>query len=105
MSEMYLIAAECASDTDAAGTWLNTLRNQRNSFTVEVSSDNLEDLLALEYRKEFWGEGQMFYYLKRHVMEKIPDGTKESGTISMVPSYYVIPLPDGETSMREGLDQ
>lgn len=105
MSEMYLIAAECASDTDAAGTWLNTLRNQRNSFTVEVSSDNLEDLLALEYRKEFWGEGQMFYYLKRHVVEKIPDGTKESGTISMVPSYYVIPLPDGEASMREGLDQ
>ena len=105
MSEMYLIAAECASDTDAAGTWLNTLRNQRNSFTVEVSSDNLGDLLTQEYRKEFWGEGQMFYYLKRHVMEKIPDGTKESGTISMVPSYYVIPLPDGEASMREGLDQ
>lgn len=105
MSEMYLIAAECASDTDAADTWLNTLRNHRNSFTVEVRSDNLEDLLALEYRKEFWGEGQMFYYLKRHVMERVPDGTKESGTISMEPGYYVLPLPDSETSMREGLDK
>ena len=105
MGEMYLIAAECAPDTDAANTWLNTLRNQRNSFTVEVSSDNLEDLLTQEYRKEFWGEGQMFYYLKRHVMEKIPDGTKESGTISMEPGYYVLPLPDSETSMREGLDK
>ena len=104
MGEMYLIAAECASSIDEAATWLNTLRNQRNSFSVAVDSDNLANYIQLEYRKEFMGEGQMFFYMKRNALETIPDGMEESGNMSMELGDYVLQLPDGETSMREGLN-
>lgn len=104
MGEMYLIAAECASTMETAGSWLNTLRNHRNSFSVEVASDNLQNYIMLEYRKELLGEGQMFFYMKRNVLTNVPNAWSESGDKSMEPGNYVFPLPDGETSMREGLD-
>ena len=104
MGEMYLIAAECASSIGEAETWLNTLRNHRNSFSVTVDADNLTSYIMQEYRKEFLGEGQMFFYLKRNELGNIPDGAKESGNMSMELGNYVLPLPDGETSMREGLN-
>lgn len=105
MGEMYLIAAECAPTTDEASTWISTLRNNRNSFSVTVDASNLASYIELEYRKEFLGEGQMFFYMKRNAMEKIPEGFEESGTMSMELGDYVLPLPDGETSMREGLNE
>lgn len=104
MGEMYLIAAECAPTIDEAATWINTLRNHRNSFSVSVDTDNLASYIQLEYRKEFLGEGQMFFYMKRNALETIPNGLKETGTMSMELGDYVFPLPDGETSMREGLN-
>ena len=104
MGEMYLIAAECAPSTDEAGTWINTLRNHRNSFSVSVDTDNLANYIQMEYRKEFLGEGQMFFYMKRNALENIPNGKNESGNMSMELGNYVLPLPDGETSMREGLN-
>ncbi|MBQ8500821.1 MAG: RagB/SusD family nutrient uptake outer membrane protein [Bacteroides sp.] len=104
MSEMYLIAAECASTVDAAATWLNTLRNHRYCFSLEVTSKSLADYIYKEYSKEFVGEGQLFFYMKRNAFERVPNGHKESGQMSMELGDYVIPLPDGETSMREGLD-
>lgn len=104
MGEMYLIAAECAPTIDEAATWINTLRNHHNCFSAEVASDNLANYLQMEYRKEFLGEGQMFFYMKRCALVNIPDGKKESGNISMALGNYVLPLPDGETSMREGLN-
>ena len=104
MGEMYLIAAECAPSTDEAATWINTLRNHRNSFSVTVDADNLASYIQMEYRKEFLGEGQMFFYMKRNEQENIPNGKNESGNMSMELGNYVLPLPDGETSMREGLN-
>lgn len=105
MGEMYLIAAECATDVETAATWLNTLRNHHNCFSAEVNADNLANYILLEYRKELLGEGQLFYYMKRNAMELIPDGNKEGGNKAIELGSYVLPLPDGETSMREGLDK
>lgn len=105
MGEMYLIAAECATDVETAATWLNTLRNHHNCFSATVDADNLASYILREYRKELLGEGQLFYYMKRNAMELIPDGNKESGNKAIELSSYVLPLPDGETSMREGLDK
>lgn len=104
MGEMYLIAAECASSLDESTTWLNTLRNHHNCFSAEVTSENLASYIEMEYRKELLGEGQMFFYMKRNALETIPNGLKETGTMSMELGDYVFPLPDGETSMREGLN-
>lgn len=59
--------------------------------------------IAKEFRREFLGEGQMFFFYKRNGMTKIPNGrgSEESkGTINMTTSNYVVPLPDSETSVR-----
>lgn len=105
MGEMYLIAAECAPSVDESETWLNTLRNRRNCFSADVDSENLTSYIQMEYRKELLGEGQMFFYMKRNALEMIPNGEKESGNLSMELGDYVLPLPDGETSLREGLNE
>ena len=105
MGEMYLIAAECAPDMDEAITWLNALRNQRNCFSASPEDeDELVSYLEMEYRKEFIHEGQTFFFMKRKEQEDIVDGAY-GGTMGMDLSSYVLPLPDGETSMREGLNE
>ena len=104
MGEMYLIAAECATNTADATKYLNTLRNRRNCFSVELSDTNLRDYLTLEFRKEMLGEGQMFFYFKRCEMTQLPNSERTEGTISMSLSSYVVPLPDSELSMREGFN-
>ncbi len=104
MGEMYLIAAECAKSSNEAATWLNTLRNKHNCFSAEVNSDNLANFIQMEYRKEFLGEGQMFFFMKRNEFDMVPDGNNETGNKSIELGSYVLPLPDGETSMREGLN-
>lgn len=96
LSEMYLIAAECAeSETEAYG-YLNTLRNHRS---LEDVSEGLEDHLLKEYTKEFVCEGQLFFYYKRKNMTKISSGIG-SGTITLNDARYVLPFPDSENQYR-----
>lgn len=68
LAEMYLIAMECSS-LSAAGKIFSDYRISRN---MDASIDHgfagtveLEERLEKEYRKEFYGEGQMFFYYKR----------------------------------------
>ena len=105
MGEMYLIAAECAAGGADAGRYINTLRNRRNCFSVEVGSDNLRDCLTLEYRKELLGEGQLFFYFKRCEMQQLPYAEQASGSATMNLGSYVVPLPDSERSMRAELSE
>lgn len=91
LGEMYLILAEASGDV----SYLNTLRNARGiSSRYDVASVT-EEALDAEYRKEFFAEGQYFYFLKRHAMKdffRCPDELK--GQLSSV--QYVFPLPDDE---------
>jgi hypothetical protein len=69
LAEMYLIAIECAPLAEA-NELLRTYRISRNmeSF-VDGSLSNesaVYQRLEQEYRKEFYGEGQMFFFYKRH---------------------------------------
>ena len=97
MSEMYLIAAECASSKKDALAYLNTLRQHRgfdvsNDLTEEsVSDDMLQDLIGKEYRKEFVGEGQWFFYCKRTDQASLPNVK-----VPFSKDYYVLPIPDAE---------
>ena len=97
MSEMYLIAAECASSKKDALAYLNTLRQHRgfdvsNDLTEEnVSDDMLQDLIGKEYRKEFIGEGQWFFYCKRTDQASLPNVK-----VPFSKNYYVLPMPDAE---------
>lgn len=101
LSELYLIAAECESDEEQALSYLNTLRNHRGCPDLHPTTP--EELLAAitsEFRKETIGEGQMFYFYKRHAMQNIPNGSAMTGDMNMQLKNYVVPIPDSETDNR-----
>lgn len=97
-TEMYYIAAETSADPAQALTYLNTVRFNRGLIDLPETADVQNELLK-EYRKEFYGEGQLFFYYKRKNINRIPDATRTSAnfTILMSPEKYVVPLPDSET--------
>jgi hypothetical protein len=70
-TEMYYIAAECATalnDSLSATNWLDTVRVHRNlpKYTLPaLKKDSLSVEIGKEYQKEFLGEGQVFFYYKR----------------------------------------
>ena len=94
ITEMYYIAAECSDDMEL----LKTVRRERN-MTADMLGD-LRTELTKEYRKEFWAEGQLFFYYKRINASSIPNGNAPSGNVSLNSSKYMIPLPKSELDMR-----
>ena len=97
LSELYLIAAECEPNAEQAFVYLNTLRNNRGLTDV---SDNLSSRLLSEYRKEFFGEGQLFYYYKRNKVSPIRSGISNNN-MGMTAARYVPLLPDSELKYRD----
>lgn len=64
LSEMYYIAAECTPGNGI--NYLETVRSHRGLSSYSLSPDcDPEEEIRKEYRKEFWGEGQLWYYYKR----------------------------------------
>lgn len=92
LSELYLIAAETATGSEAYG-YLNKLRNHRGLANVAPTAD-LEDNIFQEYRREFIGEGQMFFYYKRKVMQVI--GADNNIAIKNPNAIYNLPIPTNE---------
>ena len=97
ISEMWLIAAECAVTKKDAVNYINTLRKHRgfdegSMLTEDGTTDvMLKTIIAKEYRKEFIGEGQWFLYCKRLDIEEIPNVT-----VPFSKGFYVLPMPDQE---------
>lgn len=101
LSELYLIAAECETDSQQALSYLNTLRNKRNCPDLQPkTSEELENAITSEFRKETIGEGQMFFFYKRHAMQNIPNGSSMTGSMNMQLKNYVVPIPDSELDNR-----
>ena len=101
MAEMYLIAAECyagVDDTKAYGM-LNTLRNARQTSSVSTSlAMHIED----EYKREFLGEGQLFWYYKRTGKQSlIPLYDRSRPVLNMDKSYYEFEHPQAEDGFRD----
>lgn len=97
LSEMYYIAAECLYDTDPAGAveYLNTVRQNRGYISPVTVSDKetfVQELIK-EARKEFYGEGQIFYMYKR-LNKNIP--IQLGGSTPASDKIFVMPLPDNE---------
>ncbi len=95
LSEMYLIVAECSFETDfdTALEYLNVLRDHRIRNHVHLqylSQEAIQD----EMRREYLGEGQMWYVMKRNNL-KIETGSS-SGDIEPSDVVYVFPMPDAE---------
>ncbi|MDR0835428.1 MAG: RagB/SusD family nutrient uptake outer membrane protein, partial [Tannerella sp.] len=97
LTEAYYIAAEALKDTEPAKAveLLNTVRSHRKltefPLSATLSANEIQEEIFKEYRKEFLGEGQLFYYYKRLNLPVI-DG---AGVIANN-SVYVLPLPDNE---------
>lgn len=94
LSEMYYIAAECAPTIEEGLGYLNTVRTNRliPALTTPITQDAFDNEILLEYRKEFYAEGQLWFYFKRKNTVNIPDGAANP----MTKDKYIFPLPDGE---------
>lgn len=99
LSEVYLIAAEGAPTSEEAFQYINTLRLHRNCRDVAADAD-LQGTITAEFAREVIGEGQLFYYYKRHAMESIMSGTAINQQYKMELGNYVLPLPASETDKR-----
>ncbi|MTH15622.1 RagB/SusD family nutrient uptake outer membrane protein [Flavobacterium sp. LC2016-01] len=99
LSELYLIAAETAPVPADGIAFLNTLRFNRG-LTNLAATAVLATEITKEYRKEFIGEGQLFFYYKRTNSTAIPNGAASSGNVTMNAVKYVVPLPDSEVNFQ-----
>jgi starch-binding outer membrane protein, SusD/RagB family len=98
-SELYYIAAECAADDATALNYLNQVRQNRGLPNLAAGASVATEIRK-EYQKEFYGEGQLFYYYKRTNAASIPSGSVATANISMDKSKYVLPLPLSETGFH-----
>lgn len=98
-SEMYYIIAETDPSSTIAIAALDTVRYHRGVVNLGPTAV-LATEIQKEYQKEFWGEGQLFFYYKRNNKTSIPSGTSGTANISMTAAKYVVPLPLSETTPR-----
>ena len=97
LPEMYYIACEASASGDEAALYVNSVRNKRGISKAKDVSCQTEELriaaLDKEYRKEFYGEGQYFWFLKAHgvtgTLPHCPD-------VTLYKDNFVFPLPDTE---------
>ncbi len=110
ISEAYYIAAEACmeqNDMSKACEYLNIVKNARNvPGTDEINTGNSAELLKelkYEYLREFRGEGQIFFMLKRFKQEfgsVDPDfnGAEVRSSDSPIADVrYNVPVPAAET--------
>lgn len=97
LPEMYYIAAEASITIGEALEYLNAVRSARG-ITTELTAEQvnneatLQNELFKEYRKEYYGEGQLWYFYKRLAYTSIPN-TVFFGAME---SVYTFPIPDVE---------
>lgn len=99
LPEMFLIKSEAAYrlGLPEALTVLNNLRIHRNLPAFEELPTDYETELMNEYRREFLGEGQLFFLYKRLNCAVIP-----YSDVDMVATRaYTFPLPLSETEAAE----
>ena len=89
---MYLIAMESTASLNEANTLYSTYMTARNVAAGTLTQEALTAEILREYRREFFGEGQMFYTYKRlgekNMLWKVDRDVTEND--------YVVPLPSSE---------
>ena len=103
MSEVYYIAAEAIFDTkpkEARG-YLELVKKGRGiskKFDNVTNKSEFIDLLVNDARREFLGEGQIFYMYKR-LNRLIPASSYYSSDILPTDENVVLPKPDSESNI------
>ncbi len=101
LSEVYFIAAEAqkTNNITAAATMVNELRLHRGLTATTINATNFEAVLQQEFRKEFLGEGQLFFFHKRKNNMAIP---RASGLNLITLKGYKFPIPISEFTNAPG---
>jgi hypothetical protein len=98
ISEVFYIAAEAAATPADGVNYLNTVRLKRGlvALASTISETTLQTEILKEYKKEFYAEGQLFYYFKRRNAARV-DGS----TVNMTEATYTFPLPEDEIEFAQ----
>lgn len=99
LSELFLISAECNPDPMKGRARLNEVRVARKIPDLDLAVD-LQEAIDKEFRAEFIGEGQLFWYYKRLAKKAIPNAI-DGSPLEMTPSFYLFTIPTSETNNRE----
>lgn len=97
LSEMYYISAECTDDIEKATDRLADVWRARGYGFPDLgikTHEDVVDFIAAEYRREFYGEGQLFYYYKRNHYTSIPNC--KVNISNRLEEVYVLPIPEDE---------
>ena len=105
LPEMYYIVAECVPSASESADALNTVRFARGiSYSDEIPTTGYDDLdntseedknqtkRINEIMKEYFAEGQLFYFLKAHNYSTYYG----CGIETMTEAHYQMTLPDDE---------
>jgi hypothetical protein len=107
ISEMYYIQAEAALKAGGKTEAINKLNailakrgvTEQYLLSQNASEGQVRTHLTREYYREFFGEGQVWYYHKRLQSQAIFNGSA-AGTVNVNPvSAFVIPIPDKEKNI------
>ncbi len=100
VSEMYLIAAEALLGTDysRALRYFNAETSSRGLTPLRDDVTLTAEMIYNEYHKEMFGEGQMWYNMKRLNRDIISN--IDTRTIPASEDIYVIPIPQDEYNYR-----
>ncbi len=105
LSEMYLIAAESCYNTDkaAAAGFVEKVRQMRG-ISPTVNSDTYDQFIEeiiLESRREFVGEGQLFYLYKRLNHPVI----RNKALVELSATQYCLPMPANEVEFGDRVEE
>ncbi len=97
LPEMYYIVCENEKSATDAAKYINTVRNKRGISKAKDVSCETEELriaaLNKEFRKEFYGEGQYFWFLKSH---GVVGTLAHCSDVVLAEENFIFPLPDAE---------
>lgn len=98
-SEMYYILAECAfeNDPEEAASYIEDMRYYRGNKDYEIDESDSqtkfnETVLLNDFKREFYGEGQLFFFYKRLNMK----AQTSWGDVKEVGKGFVLPIPDSD---------
>lgn len=96
LSEMYYIKAECLNNEDEAIATINQVRTNRGLAAKALTGTTIQNEITKEYQKEFYAEGQVFYYYKRLNFAQMQF---RSGT-ALIAENFILPIPNSETEFN-----
>jgi hypothetical protein len=103
LSEMYLIAIERQPDLAKVKTYFQTFRIARSMNSsldnTLTGSAEIQSRLEKEYRKEFYGEGQMFFFYKKQ--QYLSFSYPDAFSLPKGLDSYRLPLPKNQQQFEQ----